>query len=523
MSQRTGQPANHAAGASPTEAALQAESGVSTTPPTKPMGDVVVRGAAWTSIAWGIGTVASLGAQLVLGWKLSKEDFARLGTIMTIAVLFTTLADAGLRKVLVSRPREIGVNAWPAFVIALIFNSIVVLALLSFTRWGAPAYFGRDDLMPLAWMFAAMIFVGSFGVSQSAILSIDQRFKWVAGVTAVGNVGRHLAVVILAFAGVGVYAYVVPMVLILFFNLAASLYQVGWIPRRPAPASVYRSMLRGSAWIQVGAFAAMLAMTGDYWVGGRALSEADFGLYYFGFQLAQSASAAVSSVLISVLTPTFALLHQDADRRRGAVRSSNSLVSSLLMLATLLGVMISPLAVHLVWHGKWDGSIIVVQAVMPLLWSRSLFTIGQSVLDAGAHWILSLVLTLAYSATLVGGAVLGVWLGGFGGFLAAVAAAHLLNTLATNLLATRLVGCTTSQWTRDALLPLVVALSVFLTYAAATWMTHRPLTSPWWSAAWSPAVGGVYVALLALVSPSHWEQVKNLASRFKRTSQKESA
>jgi O-antigen/teichoic acid export membrane protein len=96
-----------------------------------PLGGLAATGMLWVSVGTVTSKLASLGAQLVLGWVLSTEDFALYAIAISWSTIVLALRNAGTQRFLIQKGSSYDEFASICFKIALLFNGIgfVLLAL----------------------------------------------------------------------------------------------------------------------------------------------------------------------------------------------------------------------------------------------------------------------------------------------------------------------------------------------------------------------------------------------------------
>lgn len=108
--------------------------------------------------------------------------------------------------------------------------------------------------------------------------------------------------------------------------------------------------------------------------------------YFFGFQLVGSFSVFRTGSFASVLTPTFAKLSNDKPKLGNAYRQS--LIAAAVVTSPLfitLSLLAGP-AIHVLWAGKWDSSIIVAQLIAASGSIRLVTAMPVYLLEAMGKW-----------------------------------------------------------------------------------------------------------------------------------------
>jgi len=80
--------------------------------------------------------------------------------------------------------------------------------------------------------------------------------------------------------------------------------------------------------------------------------------------------------------------------------------------AAALGCLAAPAVIHVAWSGKWDGAIVVAQAVAASILVRGPALVSAATVEATGRWRLRAALEAVEGATLVGGILAALALAG---------------------------------------------------------------------------------------------------------------
>lgn len=189
-------------------------------------GQRAARGMLWTIGSITIMKLASFGAQLVLGWLLSKDDFAVYAIAISVSSMVTILQDGGVRHVLIQRGSQYDELASPLFKIALIFNCLTAAIVLLSIPF-AVSFFDAPQLVGLLTLIAVAIPLSTPAMIYKSKLSIDLRFATTSAISTFSIVLRHSSSILFAFLGLGIYSFVLPLIVVAMFDTIASRFAVG--------------------------------------------------------------------------------------------------------------------------------------------------------------------------------------------------------------------------------------------------------------------------------------------------------
>jgi len=379
---------------------------------SQPLQSLVTHGMLWAAFGTLASKFASLGAQLVLGWVLNKEDFALYAIAISWSTIILAMRNGGTQRLLIQQGSRYEECATVFFKIALLFNGVGFMLLVL----AAPALsrlYESPELDMILWIIALSLPLHTAGMVFQAKLSSDLNFQKLTQLNIWSAVLRHGSMAFFALMGLGPISFVLPLIVIAVFETIGGWYLVGtWPPNRQLTWQITRDVLRDSRWIMLTTLAGILAINGDYLAVSLLQSKETLGVYYFGFQLTFSLAVLFTNGVEAVMMPTFSRLHDDQERQKVAFFKAAPVLmlgATLACFALFLGA--SPL-VHGLWSGKWDSAIPVVQFLALSLPIKMVMPLCRSLLEGRGEWRLVSTLLLADGIGTVIAGGLGAWLGG---------------------------------------------------------------------------------------------------------------
>jgi lipopolysaccharide exporter len=360
-----------------------------------------VAGASWMFATTVLGRLVGFAGQFAMGWLLRPEDFGVWALALSMATAVTALRNGGTTQILIQRGTGYYAEA-PFFQrYSLIFNMaafaiLATLALLNIhTHYAlAAVLFGIAASMPFAT--PAMLY--------RAKLTVERRFRDVALITLGAGIAWQGGVVTLAAAGAGALSFAAAPVLQSLFETIAGRAYAGPLPRsgQPRPLGDYVALFKQSSWGMMSAAVLSLATTGNYFAVAMFSDARTVGLYYFGFQTVVSLSMPIYTGIEAVLPTLLTSLESERSRQMAALgRAMRAVMVASVPMAVAL-VMIAPLAIHILWRGKWDMAVPITQAFAVCIPAWLIIHTGRSLLEARGYWRLRFVVQCLYG---VGGIV----------------------------------------------------------------------------------------------------------------------
>ena len=376
------------------------------------LGRASVRGAAWIAAAGVVSKFVSVAVQFALGWLLGEGDFAVYGTAISLTVFTSALTDGGVQKLLRQQSGRYAELVGPAVAVAAASSVLGALILTAFAIV-SPELYDTDAIRPLVLVLAANVPVTAAAAFMRTRLHIDLRFRAIAIRDASTVFAQGGLTVLLAWLGFGAISFVLPLVAVTAVE-AIVLAAIGgareFNVRGVSFASV-RAIVRSSGWIMLATWCGVLVLRGDYLAMGF-VAESMLGYYFFGFQLAASTMTLLTSGAYGVLLPTLSRVASHPERFRGALERSIRLAAFLIAPGGVFIAIAGPAAVHLLWEGRWDESIPVVQAIALSASMRGLAVVSGAGVEAAGRWRWRAALEAIDGLSLIGTILASVWLGG---------------------------------------------------------------------------------------------------------------
>jgi O-antigen/teichoic acid export membrane protein len=402
--------------------------------------------------------LSSFVAQLALGWLLSPEDYKLWGMLVALRMFVEGIRHGGVLPVMQQRGAKARDQVIVFFKYALAFN-LASAGILLLSLPFAHRFFQTQGLNGLIILMAISFPLSTPGAFYRTQLSLDLQFSIAARITSVCAIVNYAVMVVCAALGMGPYSFVVPIVA----SALAEWWLYGQAVDRVSSNvrlswARFVDIFRASKWIMLAAAATSVALSGDYLVIGR-LAPNILGEYLFGFQLTLALAVVIANGFQQVLLPTFSRLRGDDNRLADAYRKSviiTSLVSAPLF---AISAVAGPYFVHLLWAGKWDAAIPVVQVMSLCLVLRLLNPLAATALQAMGRWDIYAGAMALDAAAVVLAAWIGATIGGLPETAIAVGIARCLIVPLMTGAAARAVGLSPGRTLLAAAARLVMPLA----------------------------------------------------------------
>lgn len=329
-------------------------------PEERGIGARSVRGFAWMFGSSIFSKLIGIVSQIVLGRILVPDDFGTLAQVMVITLLLSLPREAFLAQSLIRRAGSFREWENAGFWFALALGILCGLAMAAAAPVAA-AYYGNPLVRDLILINAVASPFLALGVVPQASLQGRLQFRLLAQINTIGAVVVAVGGILLARAGWGAYALVLPAVLVGVARSIALLCIER--PRLHAQPELHRwRPLAAGALILlgVGAGACLISM-GDYFTLASLRDTAMLGQYYFAFNLSTQTAVLIAGNLAGVLLPSFALLNAEPDRQRQAFYQTIRMIALVgVPLCVGQAIVADPLIVA-VFGNKWADSVRLFQ------------------------------------------------------------------------------------------------------------------------------------------------------------------
>lgn len=479
-----------------------------------------VREATLTAVRWvfaarAAGEVLRFASSIVMARLIAPAAFGRATIALVLLGIGATMLGGMIGPRLVQR-RELP----PEYAQAAAFMGIVVGSLLALgTLLAAPpiarALIDEETaaLMPLV---APAFLLGGLSVAPQALMQRTLSFRTLGIIEIVATILGALVGSGLAIAGLDEEAIVLGGMAGVVVASGGAIYATSFVRPRWRPAEM-RDIARFGVPAGTGSLAAVSYRNVDYPIIGAALGPAALGAYWRAFQLGAEYQRKITVVMLRVAFPVYSRLRDFEELKRMRHRIVRMHATVVLPLLAVL-VAVAPELVPLLYGSAWEPAVVPTQilsagGMIAALWSG----LGPLMLATGRSGRL-----LAFTSSclaLYGATVYLVAPLGLTEVCVAVVAAQALFFVASYPLLLWPLGIGFRTLVPEAG-PAAVASGVALLACLGLVALLDSAGAP--SGAVVAVAGtlalAVYAAVLRVISPSNWADVRLIVSRVLRRS-----
>jgi len=351
------------------------------------------QGSFWFSLTSIMSKGMSFLTQIVLGWYLVPEEFGLYAIALALSAWGLAFRNGGTDQYLIQQGQRYEELAPRILSYSLLFNAFACCLLIAVGVIAARYYQAPELLLMMSLIGVAQVLT-SPAVIMRAKLSINQQYMAFSFVTLMSDSGRQISAMLLAFAGAGVFAFVIPMAIEPLLS-ALGVYLIVRVIPKPGWFSLnwLREVFADCKWLMFSNFAMALTMSGIYFVLSFILAKDSLGVLFFGLQLVTAISVPVTNGLQQIFFAHLSNGIEHKDRKRLVLHSAWLLF--VLMLLVSLGLyVLAPPFVNYIWSGKWDQAIDLIKICTLTLPVTALSHLVFAVVSAEAKWRLRCMLVL---------------------------------------------------------------------------------------------------------------------------------
>jgi PST family polysaccharide transporter len=344
---------------------------------------------------------------IALARLLTPHDFG----LLTMAAVFTAiggmLSTLGAAPAIVQRPQvpEALLRSLATLGLAIGVGLSLLFALAS----GAIArFFGEPAVAEVVAVLATNFALSAVGMVPEGLLQRELRFGRLVAIDMVALVVSSAGAVGMALAGYGVWSLVMPNLVAAGLRSALLLASSPWRPRLGFDASAIAGVIGFSS--SVLGFQVLIYFTrnADRLIIGRGLGAVQLGLYDYAYRFYMYPVEVITSVLISVMFPTFSRLQGSREALgRAFLRANGAIALATFPMMAGLAIVAGPF-VRVVLGEQWTPVIPLVQILAPLGALQSLGATPGQVFLATGNAALRLGWAVIYTAIIVAAFVAGL-------------------------------------------------------------------------------------------------------------------
>lgn len=318
------------------------------------------RNLGWLGLSGAVIRVTRLLTTVVLARFLTQHDYGLVAIVLTINDLVRVFTRNGIGTRLIQAPadniQELAQSAyWLNWLISI--SLFVIQCVASFPI----AWFYRDQqlILPICVMAISLLLL-PHGLVQAALIQRENRLKAIAVVEMIQFSTDNILSLIFAIAGWGMWAIIIPKLLVPPIWVYIMLKNHSWRPKLKFTNVGWGDLLRFGRNVLGVELLNNLRGNLDYLIVGRFLSIEALGVYYFAFNAGLGISLGIITSIKSALLPHLCDARDNLVHFKQRYYSSLKTISMIIIPMVILQSSLAPIYVPIVFGEKWIPAIPVL-------------------------------------------------------------------------------------------------------------------------------------------------------------------
>ena len=370
------------------------------------MSNQLIRNASWLGGAELVNRVFRLVTTVILARIFSSHDYGLAAIIYTInefASVFTLRYGLGA-KIIQASEQDVETVCDTSYCLNWIL-CIVIFLIQCIAAFPIAFFYGDNQLiLPICAVAVNYLMLPIFMV-QAALIQRENRLKITALCNAVQAMVSNIATAILALLGTGIWAIVIPMILVNPVWIVISYMNHPWRPRKSFSIKQWQEIVRfGSSMLGVDLLNKVRGNL-DYLLVGRILGIEALGIYYFAFNAGLGISMNVISAFMASLFPHLCAVRESYKQLKERYISSLKMVGTVIAPIIILQASLAPFYVPIVFGAKWLTAVpilvMICLSALPRAFAWSAALLLDSVGKAHITLLFDLTFTLIFAIALL--------------------------------------------------------------------------------------------------------------------------
>ena len=318
------------------------------------------RNLGWLGLSGAVIRVTRLLTTIVLARFLTSHDYGLVAIVLTVNDIVRVFTRNGIgTRLIQAKAENISQLAQSAYWLnwAISIALFIIQCLIVFPL----AWFYRDEqlILPICAMAVSLLLL-PHGLVQAALIQRENRLKAIALVEMIQFSTDNILSLIFAIAGLGMWAIILPKLLVPPIWVYIMLKNHSWRPKLKFTADGWGDLLRFGRNVLGVELLNNLRGNLDYLIVGRFLSIEALGIYYFAFNAGLGISLGIITSIKSALLPHLCDARANFAQFKQRYYSSLKTIALIILPLVLLQSSLAPIYVPIVFGEKWMPAIPVL-------------------------------------------------------------------------------------------------------------------------------------------------------------------
>lgn len=297
---------------------------------------------------------------IIMARLLDPSDYGLIGMVAILNGVCAILVDSGFTNALIRKKDRTPEDFSTVFIFNVVMNILMAVFMVVFAPIFADFYH-QPVLKNIIYLFAIQSASGCLLAVQGAKMIVDLQFRTMSFINVVTTISTGLISVALAFYGLGVYALVIPNIVMIYIRFGLYYHYQHWFPGFKFSAQSFKELFSYGSKILISNL--LNCIFGNIYpiVIGKKFSSAALGYYSRGEGYAALPSATVNDVISNVTLPILSKI-QDDTQELSVIYRKMLRVSAYLVFPVMiaLAAMARPLVIVMISE-KWIPCVIFLQ------------------------------------------------------------------------------------------------------------------------------------------------------------------
>ena len=389
--------------------------------------DRLVRNIGWMGMGEVGIRLSRLLATVLLARLLTPHDYGLAAIVLMTTEFVRVFTRNGIADKLVqAHPHEIGELCQTAWCLNWLIGISLFLVQFAGSFVVANVYSDSTLILPIM-VVGGTYLIYPLAMVQTALVRRDNRLKIFSLTNLTQVAADNLLTALLALMGWGMWAIVLPKLLVAPVWVGMMLRHESWRPERRFTLTYWRTILGFGCRILGVELLNVFRENVDYLMIGRMISLQALGVYYFAFNAGLGLSLSVINALGVTLYSDFCAIRCDPARLGRRFADNLSTIAKVIVPLVALQCSLAPLYVPILFGAKWvtAGALPILMLICISALSRPFANAASMLFRSVGEPQVDLLWNIAFTITLTLAVLIGT-LGGALGVAVAVAVAHLM-------------------------------------------------------------------------------------------------
>jgi teichuronic acid exporter len=316
-----------------------------------------VRNVGWLSISEIVYRILRLGLVVIGARFLTSYDYGLGAIVMTVREFSITFADIGIgAKIIQADEEELETICNSAYWLnwVVFFGLFVCQTIAAFPiGW---FYKSPEVILPIIVSGVAYL-IWPLSMVQRTLIQRENRLKVIAITDSVQNFIGTILSALLAVMGMGVWAFVLPAVLIAPIETLVYYKAHNWRLRTGFTTKSWNKILHFGKNILGVSLLRTLRNNLDYLLVGRFIGIDELGIYFFGFNAGLGISLSFINAINSAILPHLCSTRSQLSELKRSYLGSLKTIGFTIVPFVLLQASLAPIYVPIIFGQKWIPAI----------------------------------------------------------------------------------------------------------------------------------------------------------------------